>query len=104
MIPTLSQVSTLAASFEADVADYAAAHCGALEIWFTKLEAYLRDRPAEDVRRLLAEYALAAPVASLQGGLFTEDDAARGEAWKLLRRRLGLATSPGPPRRRPCIA
>src|SRR5580704_10968107 len=87
----LSQVCTLNAAFETDVADFAAAHCGAIEIWWGKLETYLETHSLDDVRRLLADSGMAAPVASYQGGLLTSQGDARREHWDHFRRRLAIA-------------
>jgi sugar phosphate isomerase/epimerase len=73
------------------VADFAAAHCGAIEIWWGKLETYLESHSLDDVRRLLGESEMAAPVASYQGGLLTSQGDARREHWNLFRRRLTIA-------------
>ena len=83
MLPAISQVCTLNAPFETDVADFAAAHCGAIEIWWGKLETYLESHSLDDARRLLGESGLAAPVASYQGGLLTSQGDARREHWDL---------------------
>src|SRR4051812_1098305 len=95
MVPAVSQVCTLHASFEADIADYAAGHCSAVEIWWGKLEAYLKNHTVEDIRRLLAEHEMAAPVASFQGGLLTSQADARREHWALFARRLELCREIG---------
>jgi len=91
MLPAISQVCTLHAAFETDVADFAAAHCGAIEIWWGKLETYLETHSLDDVRRLLGESGMAAPVASYQGGLLTSQGDARREHWDHFRRRLAIA-------------
>lgn len=95
MQPLLSQVCTLSTPFERDLEDYAAAHCPGLEIWLGKLETYLHDHSLDDVRRLLTERELTAPVASFQGGLFLADTAARAEAWKHFTTRIELCRSLG---------
>ena len=79
MLPALSQVCTLRASLEADVADFAAGHCGAIELWWGKVETYLHDHSVDDLRRMLDVHSLTAPVASYQGGLLTSQGAARRE-------------------------
>jgi 4-hydroxyphenylpyruvate dioxygenase len=95
MIPALSQVCTLRASFEDDIADFAAGHCSAIEIWWGKLETYLQNHSVEDVRALLAAHHMTAPVASYQGGLLTSQGDARREHWDLFARRLELAKQIG---------
>jgi 2-keto-myo-inositol isomerase len=95
MLPALSQVCTLHAPFERDVEDFAAAHCPAIEIWWGKLDAYLKEHSVDDARRLLAESGMAAPVASFQGGLLTSQAEARREHWALFARRLELCRALG---------
>jgi 4-hydroxyphenylpyruvate dioxygenase len=95
MLPTISQICTLQASFEADVADYAAGACRTMEVWLGKLETYLANHSREDVRRLLAEHAMAAPVASYQGGLLDSQGDARREHWRHFARRLELCRELG---------
>lgn len=95
MLPAVSQVCTLHAPFEADIADYAAGHCSAVEIWWGKLDAYLKDHTVDDVRRLLAEHEMASPAASFQGGLLTSQADARREHWALFTRRLELCRAIG---------
>ncbi len=88
MKPCLAQVSTLEASFADDVTEYAAGKCGAVEIWLGKLDQYLEKHSLEDVRKLLAEHNLAAPVASFQGGLLTSQGEARKVHWEAFENRL----------------
>lgn len=95
MNPTLSQVCTLNSTFEQDIEDYAAGQCRAVEIWLTKLETYVESHTVDDVRRLLEQNEMAAPVASYQGGLLASQGEARKEAWDLLARRLELCRAMG---------
>ena len=88
MIPTLAQICTLPSPMEADIADYSAAACHSLEIWCGKLDGYLERHPLAELKELLSSHAMAAPVASFQGGLFARDAAARAEHGELFRRRL----------------
>jgi sugar phosphate isomerase/epimerase len=90
MLPALAQVCTLNAPFAQDIADYAAGQCQAVELWFGKLETYLDSHSLEDVRRLLDQQDIAAPVASFQGGLLTSQGESRRLAWELFERRLAL--------------
>jgi 2-keto-myo-inositol isomerase len=90
MVPALSQLCTLQAPFEADVADYAAGRCRAMEVWLGKLEAFLERHSLDDVRRLLARHEMAVPVASYQGGLLDSQGEARREHWGHFARRLEL--------------
>ncbi len=95
MIPTLSQVCSLSSPFETDIADYAAGKCFSIEIWLTKLETYLKDHSADDVKRLFDKHGITAPVASCQGGLLTTQGEKRRESWELFRRRLDLCRQLG---------
>lgn len=99
MQPALSLACSLAAPFPDDVADYAAGHCTAVELWLTKIESYLdhRDAPrsADAVRRAFDEHGVAAPVASVQGGLLASQGDARRLAWELFERRLALCRALG---------
>jgi sugar phosphate isomerase/epimerase len=95
MQPALAQICTLNSPFEADVADYAAGHCPAIELWLGKLETYLKTHSPDDVRQLLAEHKLVAPVASFQGGLFDAQDELRKAHWDDFARRLELCQTLG---------
>ncbi len=90
MIPALSQVCTLHASFEQDVEDYAAGHCEAIEIWLGKLETYLQSHSVDDVGQLLKKHRMAVPAASFQGGLLVSQGDARCEHWNHFAKRLEL--------------
>ncbi|MCH8922088.1 MAG: sugar phosphate isomerase/epimerase [Planctomycetes bacterium] len=90
MLPTLAQVCSLASPFETDVADYAAGQCRSLEVYLTKLEQYLDGHDASDVKRLLEEHEMAAPVASFQGGLLDSQGEAREQHWEHFAVRLDL--------------
>ncbi len=90
MLTAISQVSTLGASFERDVEGYSAARCEAIEIWLGKLETWLESHSLDDVRRLLDENGLKAPVASFQGGLLLSQGDSRREHWEHFGRRLEL--------------
>jgi len=91
----LSQVSSLRWPFEEDVEQYAAVPWPAIELWLTKLEDYLQTHSASQARQLLESHHVAAPVASLQGGLLSSQGPARQEAWNLLGRRLELCAQLG---------
>ena len=90
MKPAISQVCSLNSPFEKDIEDYAAGACRAVEIWLGKLETYLEKHSADEVRRLLDEQEMAAPVASFQGGLLASQGDARREHWMHFSRRLKL--------------
>ena len=95
MKPALSQVSTLSAPFERDIEDYAAAACDTVELWLGKLETYLESHSLDNARRLLADHAVAAPVASFQGGLLTSQGEARRAHWEHFGRRLAMCRELG---------
>ena len=90
MIPTLAQVCSLASPFETDVADYAAGGCRSLEVYLTKLEQYLGGHSIDDVKQLLKEHEMTAPVASFQGGLLDSQGEARAQHWQHFAARLDL--------------
>lgn len=90
MRPTIAQVSALSSTFDNDVREFSAAGWKSLEIWLTKLETHLAAHSLQEVRTELDRLELAAPVASLQGGLFAERSDSRAEAWALLERRLQI--------------
>lgn len=95
MTPALSQVCTLHSPFAKDVEDYAAGKCGAMEIWLTKLEEYLKAHSVDDVRLLLERHEIAAPAASFQGGLLVSQGEQRKAHWEHFTRRLDLCRQIG---------
>jgi 2-keto-myo-inositol isomerase len=95
MKPALAQVCTLHSPFEKDIADYAAGKCDTIELWLGKLESYLDSHSIDDVRNLLQQHKMAAPVASFQGGLLlTQGDAQRAH-WSHFENRLRLCRQLG---------
>ncbi len=90
MKPAIAQVGSLPASFEDDLTEYAAGHCPAVEVWFTKLENHLQQHSPASVLELLAEQQIEIPVASFQGGLLASQAEPRREAWELFARRLEM--------------
>jgi 4-hydroxyphenylpyruvate dioxygenase len=90
MLPALSQVCSLNSPFDEDIAEYAAGHCPAVEVWLTKLETYLQSHTLDDVRRLAEGQGVSLPVASYQGGLLASQGDARRVAWELVGARLEL--------------
>ncbi len=95
MVPALSQVCTLHAPFDKDIEDFAAGHCGAIEVWLGKLETYLQSHSVDDVRRLLEKHQVAVPVGSYQGGLLVSQGDARREHWNHFAKRLQLCQALG---------
>lgn len=97
MRPAISQVCTLGAPFEDDIDGYADAAGGAIELWLTKLEAYLASHSVSDVRARAADRGLQFAAASFQGGLLNAQGAARQAAWDQFARRLDLCAELGVP-------
>jgi 2-keto-myo-inositol isomerase len=95
MKPALSQVCTLDAPLEKDVEDYAAGACHAIELWVGKLDAYLERHSESDLRGLLDQHGVTAPVASFQGGLLTSQGAFRTQHWDAFDHRLDRCRSLG---------
>ncbi len=95
MLATISQVCSLNSPFQQDLEDYAAGHCGSVELWLTKLETWLQKHSLDDFRRLRDKLELQTPVASFQGGLVASQGDRRKEAWQLLDRRLMLCQQAG---------
>ena len=95
MLPTISQVCSLNSPFQQDLEDYAAGHCGGVEIWLTKFEGWLQTHSLDDFQRLRDKLELQTPVASFQGGLLASQGERRKEAWDLLDRRLLLCQQAG---------
>jgi 2-keto-myo-inositol isomerase len=90
MKPCLSGATTLTSSFAEDVAACAAAGCGALEAWLTKLETHLETHSAADTRKLLEEKQVSIVAASYQGGLLLSQGEQRKAHYDHFRRRLDL--------------
>ncbi|HWB00614.1 MAG TPA: sugar phosphate isomerase/epimerase [Pirellulales bacterium] len=95
MIPALSQVCSLNAPLDEDIADYAAGACGAIELWLGKLETYLERHSLDDVRRLADEHRIALPAAAYQGGLLVSQGESRREHWSHFARRLAICRDLG---------
>ncbi|MEX2115132.1 MAG: sugar phosphate isomerase/epimerase family protein [Pirellulales bacterium] len=90
MKPALAQVCSLNAPLEADVADYAAGKCAAIELWTGKLDAYLEKHSADAFRALVAKHGVATPVASFQGGVLASQGEFRKQHWEAFAQRLQL--------------
>jgi 2-keto-myo-inositol isomerase len=88
MKPALSQVCSLEAPLEKDIEDYAAGHCEAIELWVGKLDTYLDRHGERELRSLLTEHGMTAPVASFQGGLLASQGDFRAQHWLSFRRLL----------------
>jgi 2-keto-myo-inositol isomerase len=90
MKPCLSQAITMPCDFAQDVAHYADAGAGAMEVWLTKLENHLEANSAADTRKLLTDRGLTLAAAAYQGGLLLSQADARKAHFDHFRRRLDL--------------
>jgi len=97
MTPCLSQATTLATPFEADVATYGDAGWPALELWLTKLETFLESHEIGEARTRLADAGVRGVAAAVQGGLLLSSGAERAEHWDHFRRRLAWLEALGVP-------
>src|SRR5580698_8755230 len=95
MIPTLAQFASLNSPFEKDIEDDAAGACRSVELWLGKLEGYLEKHSIDDVRRLLEQQEMQAPVASFQGGLLISQGEFRRAHWASFASRLALCRQLG---------
>ncbi len=86
----ISQATTLSTSFEGDLDAYALAGWSDVELWLTKLEAFVRDKPLTEARTLLDDRGLKAVAAASQGGLLLSVGDERDTHWDLFRRRLEI--------------
>lgn len=90
MIPCISEVCTLPASFAEDLAAFRDAGCPSMEVWLTKLEQHLENHSLESTRNLVTQAGVRLVAAGLQGGLLVSQGEARKSAFDLFRRRLDL--------------
>ncbi len=95
MKPCISEATTLPASFAEDVAHYADAGCGAMEVWLTKLEAHLERHTPAETRRLVADRGITLAAAAYQGGLLVSQGEARRAHYDHFRKRLDLCQALG---------
>ncbi len=95
MIPCLSEVTTLPASFAEDVTGYSDGGCHTMEVWLTKLETHLEKNSVASTLGLLADREMSLPVASYQGGLLLSQGPARQVAFELFKKRLELCQTFG---------
>ena len=66
-----------------------------VDVWLTKLEEYLGSgHSVREIRELLKEHEVTAPVASFQGGLFGSGESAQ-ESWKHFAQRVKLCSALG---------
>lgn len=97
MHPAISQVCTLNARFDDDLAGYADAAGTAIELWLTKLEDHLQSHSVADVRSQAADRGLRFAAASYQGGILLSQGDARRVAWDQFQKRLDLCADLGVP-------
>ena len=97
MTPCLSQATTLSTPFAADLPAYARGGWTAVELWLTKLEAFLEGHTLDEAKALLEENGLTPLGASAQGGLLLSRGLERAAHWGLFRRRLDLLNGLGVP-------
>jgi 2-keto-myo-inositol isomerase len=88
MKPCISQATTLSTPFEADIPAFARAGWAAVELWLTKLEAYLQAHPVAEAAALLEDNGVRAVAAASQGGLLLSRGEERAAHWDHFRRRL----------------
>lgn len=89
-IPAVGTVCSLNADLATILADYAAGHCDAVDLWLGHAERVLEAGSPESLRDLLASSGMKVVAASYQGGLLTADGAAGEAHWELFRHRLEL--------------
>ncbi len=92
----INQVTSLASPFEADIPAYARAGWDAVELWLTKLEAFLDGgRTLTEARSMLDGEGVRAVGAASQGGLLTARGPEGAAHWEHFRRRLDLMAALG---------
>lgn len=89
-IPAVGTVCSLQCDLATILADYAAGHCDAVDLWLGHAERVLEAGSPESLRDLLASSGVKVVAASYQGGLLTADGAAGEAHWELFRHRLEL--------------
>src|SRR5258708_3021925 len=90
MKPCISQATTMPSSFAEDIANYADAGCGALEVWLTKLEDHLQHHSVAKPNSLVNARAMTLAAAAYQGGLLLSTGEARQAHFDHFRARLDL--------------
>jgi len=97
MRPAIATVCSLDASLETILEDYAAGHCGAVDLWLGHAEGFLQKHGAAALKERLAGHGIVAVAASFQGGLLTSQGEARLEHWKHFESRLPILAELGIP-------
>jgi 2-keto-myo-inositol isomerase len=90
MKPCISQATTLKTPFEADLPVLSRNGWTDVEIWLTKLEAFLQDHSLSEARRVLAEAEIKPVAAASQGGLLLSRGGERESHWKHFAHRLSI--------------
>src|SRR5437868_6982607 len=95
MKPSISEATTLPCTFAEDVAAYADAGCGGMEVWLTKLENHLETHSLADTRKLLEDRRMTLPAAAYQGGLLLSQGEQRKAHFDHFKQRLELCQAFG---------
>jgi len=90
MRPAIATVCSLNSPLETVLADYAAGHVDAVDLWLGQADAFLKGRPVEALREAFGRHGITPVAASFQGGLLTSQGEARAEHWKTFEGRLAL--------------
>ncbi|MBV8488578.1 MAG: sugar phosphate isomerase/epimerase [Planctomycetaceae bacterium] len=97
MKPCISQVTTMSTPLEAEIPSFARGGFRAVELWLTKVEAYLQQHTSADLRQLLESHALEPAAAAGQGGLLLSQGVERQTHWSHFQRRLDILAELGVP-------
>lgn len=97
MKPCLSEATTLPRTFAEDVAAFADAGCGGMEVWLPKLETHLESHSLDATRALLQSRRMTLAAAAYQGGLLLSQGEQRRAHYDHFRRRLDLCQQLGVP-------
>jgi sugar phosphate isomerase/epimerase len=97
MRPAIATVCSLDAPLETVLEDYAAGHCGAVDLWLGHAEGFLEKHGTAALKERFARHGIAPLAASFQGGLLTSQGEARLEHWKHFETRLPILAELGIP-------
>jgi len=97
MKPCISQVTTMSTPLEAELPSFTRGGFRAVELWLTKVEAYLQQHTSADLRQLLESHDLVPAAAAGQGGLLLSQGVEREAHWSHFRRRLDTLAELGVP-------
>jgi sugar phosphate isomerase/epimerase len=90
MKPCISQATTLNSAFEEDPEVFSRSGWTAVELWLTKLEAFLQAHALAEARALFERHRIVPVAAACQGGLLLSQGIERAAHWEHFRRRLAL--------------